>query len=59
MKLLYTDRAKNDLELALIWYERQKRGLGIEFLDNVEIAIKSILDNPKIYRIYYLNFRGK
>ena len=45
MKLQYTDRAKDDLELAFAWYERQRRGLGFEFLDCVENAVKSILDN--------------
>ena len=58
MKLQYTDRAKDDLELAFTWYERQRRGLGFEFLDCVENAVKSILDNPEMYRIYYSIFRG-
>ncbi len=49
MKLRYTDRAKDDLELAFAKYERQRRGLGFEFMDCVENAVKSILDNPKIY----------
>ena len=58
MKLRYTDRAKDDLELAFAWYERQRRGLGFEFLDCVEIAVKSILENPEIYRIHYSIFKG-
>ena len=47
MKLRYTDRAKNDVELALEWYEKQKRGLGFEFLDCIETALKEILPSPK------------
>jgi plasmid stabilization system protein ParE len=58
MKLRYTDRAKDDVELAFAWYERQRRGLGFEFLDCVEIVVKSIIENPEMYRIHYLNFRG-
>jgi toxin ParE1/3/4 len=58
MKLRYTERAKDDLELAYAWYERQRRGLGIEFLDCVEIAVKSILEHPEMYRIHYERFRG-
>ena len=58
MKLRYTDRAKDDIELALLWYERQRRGLGYDFLDCVENGIKSIVANPKMYRVYYANFRG-
>lgn len=58
MKLRYADRAKKDLESAFAWYERQRRGLGFEFLDCVENSVKSILDNPEIYSIYYSIFRG-
>jgi len=39
MKLRYTDRAKDDFELVFVWYERQRRGLGFEFLDCVEISV--------------------
>ena len=58
MKLRYTDRAKSDLELAFAWYERQRRGLGFDFLDCVEIGVKSIMENPEIYRIHYSIFKG-
>lgn len=57
MKLRYTERAKEDVELAFAWYEKQRRGLGFDFLDCVEIAVKSILRNPEIYRVYYSTFR--
>ncbi len=59
MKLRYTSRAIQDLELALVWYERQRRGLGFEFLDCVEATIKSILSNPRKFRIYYAQIRGR
>jgi len=58
MKLRYTDRAKDDIELACVWYERQRRRLGYEFLGCVETGVKSILDNPGLYRVYYSHFRG-
>ena len=58
MKLRYTDRAMDDVELAFAWYERQRRGLGYEFLDCVEVAVKSIIENPEMYRVRYLNFRS-
>jgi toxin ParE1/3/4 len=58
MKLRYTARARDDLELAFAWYERQRRGLGFDFLDCVEIAVKSILENPEMYRVSYSTFRG-
>jgi len=58
MKLRYTARARKDIELAFVWYERQRRGLGFEFLDCVEAAVKLISENPKMYGIYYSYFRG-
>lgn len=58
MKLRYTSRARDDTELAFAWYERQRRGLGFDFLDCVEASIKSIQDNPKMYRVHYSCYRG-
>lgn len=40
------------------WYERQRRGFGFEFLDCVEGAVKSILENPEMYKTYYFTYRG-
>jgi len=57
MKLRYTERAIDDVEFAFTWYEKQRRGLGFEFLDCLEVAIKSIIDNPEMYSIYYSFFR--
>ncbi len=58
MRLRYTTKSKEDLGIAMAWYEKQRRGLGFGFLDCVEVAVKSILDNPKMYRVYYSHFRG-
>ena len=49
MNLRYTDRAKDDVELAFEWYEKQRRGLGFEFLDCVEVSLNNILCFPKMY----------
>lgn len=57
MKLRYTSRAVNELESALVWYEKQRRGLGLDFLGCVEAALTSIRTNPEIYPICYGNFR--
>ncbi len=42
------------MEFAFVWYERQRQRLGFEFPDCVEIAVKSIIENPEMYRIHYL-----
>ena len=53
MKLRYTDRAKNDVELALEWYEKQRHGLGFEFLDCIEIALKEIITFPDVSNMLF------
>ena len=58
MMLRYTDRSRDDLELAFAWYERQRRGLGFDFLDCVETAIQNIIIYPEMYQIRYRNFQG-
>ena len=40
MKLRYTSRARNDLIIAFEWYEKQRRGLGFEFLDTWKRSLK-------------------
>jgi len=40
MKLRYTNRAKDDLELAYVWYERQCKGLVDDFLNCIEASIQ-------------------
>ncbi len=57
MKLRYLEKAKGDVEFAFVWYERQRRGLGFEFLDCLENSVKSIVDNPEIYKRVYACFR--
>lgn len=57
MILQYTNRSKNDVELAFKWYEIQRRGLGFDFLDCVEISLSNILSFPEMYRMDYSNFR--
>ena len=49
MKLRYTGRARNDLIISFEWYEKQRRGLGFEFLDCVEAVIETIQQMPKLY----------
>ena len=58
MKLHYTSRAKDDLELAYAWYERQRKGLGCDFLNCIEASIHSIMANPEMYQVYYASFHG-
>jgi len=58
MIIRYTDRALTEIDLGILWYEEQKRGLGSDLLDCVEVAVQKISKNPQIYQKRYSNFRG-
>lgn len=49
MNLRYTTQAQTDIDVAIGWYEKQRTGLGIEFLDCVITTTQRILDNPASY----------
>lgn len=57
MKLRYTWHAVDDLDMAFSWYEKQRPGLGQDFLDCVEAGLQSILNNPQLYAVQYTCFR--
>ena len=57
MILRYTDRSKDDIEFAFRWYEIQRRGLGFDFLDCIEMSVCNILRFPEMYKISYSVFR--
>lgn len=57
MTLIYTGRAKHDIESAFAWYERQRLGLGFEFLDCLEVAVRHIIDFPESCQVVYRDFR--
>jgi plasmid stabilization system protein ParE len=56
MILKYTTRAEADLRLAITWHEEQRKGLGLEFLDCVEYAIKKIMAFPESYENPYSSY---
>lgn len=41
--------AEDDIADAAMWYERQRAGLGHEFLSEVESAIAGAAANPFLY----------
>ncbi len=54
---LFRPAAAADLEEASLWYERQRQGLGREFLDAAEQALKRLLANPGAYALVYRDRR--
>jgi len=58
LKVFYTDRSKDDIEIAFEWYEEQSKGLGSKFLDSIEEVLQNIIKYPEMYQIKYSNFRS-
>ncbi len=57
MKLRYTSKAMVDLESALTWYENQRKGLGLDFLESISKSIFEISSFPEMYPVCYSVFR--
>lgn len=56
-KLIFTQEADNDIVDAYLWYQRQRAGLGEEFLSSVEARLASILRNPDQFDPLHESFR--
>jgi toxin ParE1/3/4 len=55
--LFVRPEAERDLESARDWYDRQRAGLGNEFLDEVAAALRGLEHEPDQARLYHRNFR--
>jgi len=55
--LLLRPAAAADLEEARLWYDKQRTGLGDEFLAEAEAAIARILATPLAYAVVYKDRR--
>jgi plasmid stabilization system protein ParE len=56
-ELLLRGRAKADIRRAAKWYERQREGLGRDFVAEVDAAIALIETNPEQYEIVHREIR--
>ena len=50
-------RAKADIRRAARWYERQREGLGAEFVGEVDAALSRIESNPEQYQVIHRDLR--
>ncbi|MDN3670663.1 type II toxin-antitoxin system RelE/ParE family toxin [Echinicola jeungdonensis] len=48
-----SEEAESDVFESYLWYEKQKKGLGEEFLDAIDAAGKAIASNPTTYRVRF------
>ena len=49
--------AEADIENAAFWYEKQRPGLGNDFLDEVQSTLKILTENPCLYPVVHKNIR--
>lgn len=56
-KLIIRPEAELDLSEAVNWYEEKVKGLGANFLLNVEAAIEAIIRTPDAFTPIYKNTR--
>jgi toxin ParE1/3/4 len=56
-KLVSEPRADLDIEAAFQWYEKERAGLGIEFLDELREVYAKIVDGPFQYSQLRSNIR--
>jgi plasmid stabilization system protein ParE len=57
LKVYLRPEAEADIEDAATWYDRQRKGLGQEFLDDVLVALDTISENPNIYPVVHRQSR--
>ena len=56
-ELVVRGRAKADIRRAARWYERQREGLGAEFVGEVDAALSRIESNPEQYQVIHRDLR--
>ena len=56
-RLLSTPRADLDVEAAFEWYENERSGLGLEFLDELRATYDRIADGPLKYQLIRFGIR--
>lgn len=56
-RLTFRDEAEGDVDVAYDWYERQRPGLGAEFLVELDNAIGRIRRGPRTQPKFDSRFR--
>ncbi|HYV39440.1 MAG TPA: type II toxin-antitoxin system RelE/ParE family toxin [Gemmataceae bacterium] len=56
-KLIIAEEAEGDLDEAYAWYERQRPGLGEDFLRCVDACLQSTRRNPKMHPVVFKQYR--
>jgi len=56
-KLIVRRRAESQAFHARDWYESQLKGLGLRFVDELDVAIQRAQQNPQHYQAVYREIR--
>lgn len=56
-KIIIRPEAEKDLTEAFIWYEDKRRGLGFDFLLQVDAGLRFVVRNPEINAPAYKEVR--
>jgi hypothetical protein len=56
-ELVVRSRAKADTRRAAKWYETQREGLGVDFVSEVDNAIRRIEVNPEQFQVVHEGIR--
>ncbi len=57
-QIIISPTAKEDLDVAFIWYEEQREGLGFEFITSFDATVQKIKRSPAFAGLIYKNVRG-
>jgi toxin ParE1/3/4 len=56
-KVVFRRAAQREFDDATLWYEERRRGLGAEFVAEVDRAIESIAQNPSRFPVIHRDLR--
>src|SRR5947208_3646470 len=56
-KLVTAPEAEQDVAEAYAWYERQRAGLGEEFLTHLDACLQAICRTPEMCTVVHENYR--
>ena len=57
LRIVFRRAAKTEFEDAALWYDKQRRGLGEEFVFQIEQSLASAADAPQSYPVVFGNVR--
>ncbi len=57
-ELVITKTALSDLKAAIEWYNKKDKAIGVRLINNFEVSIEKLKQNPEIYTLIKKNVRG-